>query len=96
MAMTRNQQKAMFAKINARFVSTPSHGYLVVKNSDINKVNPSISDFSPRTKTVTYLEEDADANNFLRKAKAKKIKLKINYFKTENNNFPFDRIKQVR
>jgi hypothetical protein len=45
------------------FIETPSHGYLVVKLTDIDGL--FFSQYSPSRKGNIYLEEDIDAPRFL-------------------------------
>lgn len=51
-----------------KFISTPTHGYLLVPCEIMNKypeVKKEISDFSWITDGIWYLEEDADASLFM-------------------------------
>lgn len=50
------------------FITTASHGYLIVDKDDANHTNAlkSISEYSYIGNLAVYLEEDCDASEFLR------------------------------
>src|SRR3990172_6097570 len=51
-----------------KFITTPSHGYLLVPENIMKKypkIEKKISDFSWMTDGIWYLEEDADATLFM-------------------------------
>ena len=48
---------------NLNWISTPSHGYLIVPREDMQGFNPST--YSRENKGFYYLEEDCDAPEYL-------------------------------
>lgn len=48
------------------WISTPSHGYLIVKREEMGGFNPS--NYSRKNAHSYYLEEDCDAPEFLQHA----------------------------
>jgi len=49
-----------------RFVSTPRHGYLVVPKSEVESIDMTVSDSSPRINDSIYLEVEYDAPRFMK------------------------------
>jgi hypothetical protein len=47
------------------FISTPSHGYLQVRNEDVKAVGIEPSSYSVSDGMFFFLEEDSDAPEFL-------------------------------
>lgn len=73
-------------KPNLKFISTPSHGYLLVPYEVMNKypkIKKEISDFSWITDSIWYLEEDVDAPLFMISAKIKSEE--VEYINSEDD-----------
>jgi len=61
----------------AEFYPTAGHGYMRVSHFDMMRVGVSPSGYSPRDTTDVYLEEDVDAQVFLRTAFDKGIPVDV-------------------
>ncbi len=61
----------------AEFYPTAGHGYMRVSHYDMMRVGVSPSGYSPRDTTDVYLEEDVDAQVFLRTAFDKGIPVDV-------------------
>jgi len=70
------------------FIETPSHGYLVVKLSEIDGL--FFSQYSPSRKGNIYLEEDIDAPRFLQilRDRGEKFEIKFEYREDFDPFFP--------
>jgi hypothetical protein len=61
----------------AEFYQTTGHGYMRVSHFDMLRVGTIPSGYSPRDATDVYLEEDVDAQVFLRTAFDKGIPVDV-------------------
>lgn len=69
----------MIINPNKKFHSDPGHGWLAVKESDLDAlgIRDEITEFSFQNGKTVYLEEDLDAGTFINACKEHGIKVNI-------------------
>ena len=83
--MTLKPQSTYPEHVMLNFISTPSHGYLMVSENDYRISGYKASRFSYRHEAHVYLEEDCDAGGFLRA-----VSLKITHENTKQTYVDYD------